>query len=149
MPEALGKDFVECHTRQIRLGIQCIGKAFFAEYFFSGTRAECHTTLGKEKQPLRHRLTETAPLPSVCPAALGKESIFVECHLGHSAKNPLGRVPMSGSLPSATYGTRQSVPLCRVSETLHSAKNLYRCPGLGSLPSAMVLTLDKEPFCRV
>jgi hypothetical protein len=56
---------------------------------------------------------------------------------------------MSGSLPSATNGTRQSVPLYRVSETLHSAKNLYQCPGLGSLPSAMVLTLGKEPLCRV
>jgi hypothetical protein len=51
---------------------------------------------------------------------------------------------MSGSLPSAMYGTRQSVPLCRVSETLHSAKNLYQCPGLGSLPSTMALTLDKK-----
>jgi hypothetical protein len=30
--------FAECHTRQRRLDIQCIGKAFFAEYFFSGTR---------------------------------------------------------------------------------------------------------------
>jgi hypothetical protein len=89
------------------------------------------------------------PLPSVCPAALGKESIFAECHLGHSAKNPPGRVLMSGSLSSAAYGTQQSVPLCRVPETLHSAKNLYRCPCLGSLLSAMVLTLGKEPLCRV
>jgi hypothetical protein len=56
---------------------------------------------------------------------------------------------MSGSLPSARYGTRQSVLLCRVSEILHSAKNLYRCLGPGSLPSAMALTLDKEPLCRV
>jgi hypothetical protein len=65
----------------------------------------------------------------------------------HSAKNPPGRVPMSGSLPSARFGTRRT--LCRVPETLHSAKNLYRYPGLGSLPSAMVLTLGKEPLCRV
>jgi hypothetical protein len=36
--KTLGKGFAECHTRQRRLGIQCIGKAFFAEYFFSGTR---------------------------------------------------------------------------------------------------------------
>jgi hypothetical protein len=47
VPEALGKalktigkGFAECRTRQIRLGTQCIGKAFFAEYFFSGTRQE-------------------------------------------------------------------------------------------------------------
>jgi hypothetical protein len=45
VPEALGKalkaldkGFAECVTRQGRLGKQCIGKAFFAEYFFSGTR---------------------------------------------------------------------------------------------------------------
>jgi hypothetical protein len=82
-------------------------------------------------------------LPSVFPEALDKESIFAECHLGHSAKDPPGRVLMSGSLPSATCSTRQSVPLCRVPQTLHSAKNLYRCPGLGSLPSVRVLTLGK------
>jgi hypothetical protein len=56
---------------------------------------------------------------------------------------------MSGTLPSASCGTRQSVLLCRVLEPLHSAKNLYRCQGLGSLPSAMVLTLGKEVLCRV
>jgi hypothetical protein len=36
--KTLGKGSVECRIRQRRLGIQCIGKAFFAEYFFSGTR---------------------------------------------------------------------------------------------------------------
>ena len=36
--KTLGKGFAECYTRQRRLGKQCIGKAFFAEYFFSGTR---------------------------------------------------------------------------------------------------------------
>jgi hypothetical protein len=56
-------------------------------------------------------------LPSVCPTALGKESIFAECHLGHAAKSPPGRVPMSGSLPSVLCGTRQSRPLCRVPMT--------------------------------
>jgi hypothetical protein len=102
-------------------------------------------------------------LCQVSRMTLGKGNSFAEClpsstrqrknlcrvPPGHSTKNPPGRVPMSGSLPSATYGTRQSVPLCWVSETLHSAKNIYRCPGLGSLPSAMVLTLGKEPLCRV
>jgi hypothetical protein len=92
---------------------------------------------------------ETASLPSV-PGDTRQRSYL--CRVStrqHSAKNPPGRVPMSGSLSSARYGTRQSVLLCWVSETLHSAKNLYRCPGLGSLPSAMVLTLGKEPLCRV
>ena len=36
--KTLGKGFAECDTRQRRLGKQCIGKAFFAEYFFSGTQ---------------------------------------------------------------------------------------------------------------
>jgi hypothetical protein len=36
--KTLGKGFAECRTRQRRLGTQCIGKAFFDEYFFSGTR---------------------------------------------------------------------------------------------------------------
>jgi hypothetical protein len=36
--KTLGKGFAECYTRQRRLGEQCIGKAFFAESFFSGTR---------------------------------------------------------------------------------------------------------------
>jgi hypothetical protein len=115
------------NTRQRRLGKQCIGKAFFVEYFFSGTRQRkaAVTATGWRR---RH-------LYRVSRMTLGKGNFFAECHLEHSAKNPPGRVPMSGSLPSAMYGTRQSVPLCRVSETLHSANNLYRCPGLSSLPS--------------
>jgi hypothetical protein len=36
--KTLGKAFAECYTRQRRLDKQCIGKAFFAECFFSGTR---------------------------------------------------------------------------------------------------------------
>jgi hypothetical protein len=150
--KTLGKGFAECDTRQRRLDKQCIGKALCRVLFLGHSTkrfAECQGALGKEKWPLRRRVTEMASLPSVFPEALGKESIFAECHLGHSAKDPPGRVLMSGSLPSATCGTRQSVPLCRVPQTLHSAKNLYLCPGLGSLPSAMVLTLGKEPLCRV
>jgi hypothetical protein len=50
---------------------------------------ECQEVLGKEKQPSRRRVTETASLPSVCRPALGKESA--------------SGVPMSGSLPSALY----------------------------------------------
>jgi hypothetical protein len=36
--KTLGKAFAECNTRQRRLDKQCIGKAFFAECFLSGTR---------------------------------------------------------------------------------------------------------------
>ena len=135
--ETLGKGFAECRTRQRRLGKQCISKAFFAECFFSGTRqrglpsARGHSA--KKSNRYGDGVTETASLPSVCPAALGKESIFAECHLGHSAKSPPGRVPMSSSLLSAMCGTRQSVPLCRVPGLPHSAKKLYWCPGIGTL----------------
>jgi hypothetical protein len=41
--KTLGKGSAERRTRQIRLGIQCIGKAFFADYFFSGTRQGQHS----------------------------------------------------------------------------------------------------------
>jgi hypothetical protein len=114
--------------------------------------AECHTTLGKEKQPLRRRLTETASLPSVpvdtrqrinlCrvpPGTLGKEPdkegphvrFFVECYVRYSTKR--------ASLPSVrdiTLG-KEPIPmlrswffaecyglgvLCRVPATWHSAK---------------------------
>jgi hypothetical protein len=106
--------------------------------------------LGKEKRPLRRRVTETASLPSVTDDTRQRSYLCRVSSQKHSAKNQSpGRVLMSGSLPSAWYGTRQSMLLCRVPETLHSAKNLYRCPGLGSLSSAMVLTLGKEPLCRV
>jgi hypothetical protein len=36
--KTLGKLFAECGTQQRGLGIQCIGKAVFVEYFFWGTR---------------------------------------------------------------------------------------------------------------
>jgi hypothetical protein len=36
--KTLGNDFAKCRTRQRELSTQCIGKAFFVEYFFSGTR---------------------------------------------------------------------------------------------------------------
>jgi hypothetical protein len=36
--KTLGKGFAECRTRQKKLDTQYIGKAFFVEYFFSGTQ---------------------------------------------------------------------------------------------------------------
>jgi hypothetical protein len=150
--KTLGKIFAECHTRQRGLDIQCISKAVFVEYFFRALgkvvcrvpestrqRKAAVTTTGDgggvfAECPGRHSAKEFT-LPSVCLTALGKESAR--------------EVPLSGTLPSVWYCTRQSVVLCRVSEPLHSAKNLYWCPGLGSLPSAMPLTLGKAPLCRV
>jgi hypothetical protein len=110
--------------------------------------AECQRALGKEKQPLQRRMTETASLPSV-PVDTRQRSYLCRVSSGTLGKEPAREGPHVSSLSSARYGTRQSVPLCQVSETLHSAKNLYRCPGLGSLLSAMVLTLGKAPLCRV
>jgi hypothetical protein len=90
---------------------------------------ECQRALGKEKQPLRRRVTETESLPSVPVDTRQRSSLCRVSAWQHSAKNPLEGSPCQ--------------ILCRVPEPLHSAKNLYRCSGLGSLLSAMVLTLDK------
>ena len=104
------------NTRQRRLGKQCIGKAFFAEYFFSGTR---------------QRGLPSAREHSAKKSGRYGDDVFAEClyrstrqriHLcrvpsGTLGKEPPGRVPMSGSLPSALCGTRQSRPLCRVPVT--------------------------------
>jgi hypothetical protein len=61
--------------------------------------AECQRALGKEKQSLRRRVTETVSLPSV-PGDTRQRSYL--CRVSareHSAKNQ--------SLPSATWDTRQ------------------------------------------
>jgi hypothetical protein len=63
----------------------------------------------------------------VYPNTLSKEVTFAECLPASTRQRIRHRVPMSGSLPSALYGTRQSVPLYWVLGPLHSAKNLYWC----------------------
>jgi hypothetical protein len=98
VPEALGKAlktagklFAECRTRQRGLGIQCIGKAVFAEYCFSGTRQRKAAIMATgdgvfAECPRRHSAKELTLL-SVCLTALGKESArgvptvryFAEC----------------------------------------------------------------------
>jgi hypothetical protein len=100
VPEALGKGFTECRTQQRRLGTQCIGKAFFAEYF---SRA-----LGKEvcrvPDSTRQRkavVTVSGDRDGVLPSVPGdtRQRIHL-CRVSarqHSAKNP--------SLPSATWDT--------------------------------------------
>jgi hypothetical protein len=125
--KTLGKLFAECRTRQRVLGTQCIDKAFFAEYFFSGTRQRLCRVPGSTRQRKaavtapgdgdsvfaecrRWHSAKELPLPSVCRPALGKESA--------------SGVPMSGSLPSASVW--------------HSAKR-------ASLPSVRATTLGKEP----
>jgi hypothetical protein len=90
--------------------------------------AKCQGALGKEKQPLRRRVTETASLPSVTddtrqrsylcrvpPGTLGKGParegphvrLFAECYVRHSAK--------CASLPSATDITlgKEPIPMPR------------------------------------
>jgi hypothetical protein len=105
--------------------------------------------LGKEKQPSRHRMTETASLPSVLDDTRQRSYLCRVSAGQNSAKNPPTGSPYQVLCRVLLYGTRQSVLLCRVLEPPHSAKNLYRCPGLGSLLSAMVLTLGKAPLYRV
>jgi hypothetical protein len=45
VPEALGKVFAECDTRQRDPSEQYIGNGFFAEYFLSGTRYSAKKSL--------------------------------------------------------------------------------------------------------
>jgi hypothetical protein len=67
--KTLGKDFAECRTRQRRHDKQCIDKAFFVEYFFSGTQqrdlpsARGHSA--KKSNRYGDGVTETTSLPSV------------------------------------------------------------------------------------
>jgi hypothetical protein len=99
----LGKGFAECRTRQRRLGKQCIGKAFFAEYFFSGTRqrglpsARWHSA--KKINRYGDGVTETASLSSVTDDTRQRSYLCRMSAQQHSTKNP--------SLPSATWDTRQ------------------------------------------
>jgi hypothetical protein len=139
VPEALGKVFAECRTRQRGLGEQYIGKGVFAEYFFLGHSAqtlssifswalgtdfvECQRVLGKEKRPSWRRGDG--------------DGAFAKCLLIHSTKK---------------------LPLCRVSADHHSAKNpsagpfvrffvecsVWHSAKRASLPSARALTLGKE-----
>jgi hypothetical protein len=122
---------------------------------------ECQTVLGKEKRPSRRRVTEMTSLSSVlgdtrqrsylCRVSsntLGTEvTSLLSAYQPALDKESISGSLLSGSLPSDLYGTRQSVPLCRVPGQPHSAKKLYRCLGLGSLPSAIVLTLGKALLC--
>jgi hypothetical protein len=145
VPEALDKPwktldkvFAECDTRQRGLVEQYISNGFFAEYFLSGTRQIlCWVSLGTRQR----KVTVTAPG--------NRDNVFAECLPFYTHQRRHQRVPLSVSLPSALGGTRQSLLLCRVSGSQHSAKNLYRCPGFPFLPSAMSLTLDKAPLCGV
>ena len=96
VPEALGKDlktlsklFAECRTRQRGLGIQCIGKAVFAGYFFSDTRQRLCRVLGSTRQ---RKAAVTAPGDG--------DGVFAECHRIY-----LCRVSV-GTLDKET-GTRQ------------------------------------------
>jgi hypothetical protein len=147
--KTLGKFFAECHTRQRGLGIQCIGKAVFVEYFFLGTRQKnsryddgwrrrslcrvSRATLGKgvhfaECLPdsTRQRIRQRGP----------PVRYFVECLIWHSAKR--------GSLPSvrATILGKEPIPVprswffaeCYVPDTRQSTS----LPSLRFRPSAKI-----------
>jgi hypothetical protein len=99
--------------------------------------AECQGALGKEKRPLRRRVTETASLPSVTDDTRQRSYLCRVSSQKHSAKIP--------SLPSATWDTRQRtaregphVRFFAECYVRHSAKR-------ASLPSATDITLGKEP----
>lgn len=138
----------------------------------TGHFAECYTrqrgslpsvwviTLGKEHRP-GHRLRFFAECYAL---ALGKEVVFAECQLVHSAKSLTWGPSLAGSLPSVPSGTRQRRRLCRVLPGGHSAKPPSPSTGAvtvaflcrvhpdtrqRSLPSARKKVLGKEVFADV
>jgi hypothetical protein len=112
--ETLGKGFADCDTRQIRIGKQYIGKAFFAEYLFSGTRQKGLPSVrehsAKKSGCYGDEVTETVSLPSVKDDTRQRRPL---CRVPPETlgKEPATKGPVSGSLPSALRGTRQSLPL--------------------------------------
>jgi hypothetical protein len=137
----LGKLFAECRTRQRGLGIQCIGKAVFVEYFFLGTRQRkaAVTATGDgdgvfaECLPdsTRQRIRQRGP----------HVRYFTECLVWHSAKrasltsaraSTLGKepipVPMSWFFTEC-YGpdTRQSTSLPSVTLGKVTSIHLFIC----------------------
>jgi hypothetical protein len=126
--KTLVKGFAKCRTRQRGLDTQCIGKAFFAEYFFSDTRqsdlpsAIEHSAKKSSRYGAGWRRRR---LSRVSQVTLDKGVTFAEC------------------LPDSTrQRIRQRVPHVRYfAECLvwHSAK-------CASLPSARAIALGKEPI---
>jgi hypothetical protein len=118
------------NTRQRRLGKQCIGKAFFAEYFFSDTRQRkvAVTATGWR----RRRICRVSWM------TLGKGVTFAEC-LPRSTRQRihLCRVP-SGTLGKEPAREGPHVRLFAECSVRHSAKPT-------SLPSASDITLGKVP----
>jgi hypothetical protein len=92
--------------------------------------AECQRALGKEKQSLRRRVTETAALPSV-PGDTRQRSYLCRvsalcrmclCRVCTCAECPaLGKVALCRE-PNVTEGGSRQSRLCRVPDKRHSAK---------------------------
>jgi hypothetical protein len=112
--KTLGKVFVECRTRQRGLGTQCIGKAFFAEYF---SRALGKVVYRVPESTRQRKAVVTAPgdgdgvfaecLPDSTRQRIRQRGphvrYFAECLVRHSAK--------SASLPSARAITLGKEPI--------------------------------------
>jgi hypothetical protein len=106
------------NTRQRGLGTRCIGKAVFAEYFFSGTRQRLCRVPGSTRQ---RKATVTAPSDgdgvfAECLSISTRQRIrqrgphvrfFAECFVRHSVKH--------ASLPSARATTlgKEHIPVPR------------------------------------
>jgi hypothetical protein len=113
--KTLGKGFAECYTRQRLCRVLHSAKkarqtvhrqSLLCRVLFLGHSAnlfaECQRALGKEKRPLRRRVTETAALPSVPCDTRQRRYLCRVSSRQHSTKSPPERVLMSGSLPSAS-----------------------------------------------
>jgi hypothetical protein len=82
MRVTLGKEG-SAHSASVKLSLlstfsRALGKDF----------AECQEVLGKEKQPSRRRVTETASLPSVLGDTRQRSYLYRVSVGQHSAKNP-------------------------------------------------------------
>jgi hypothetical protein len=139
--KTLGKGFVECDTRQIKLDELYIGNGFFVVYFLSSTRQRlCRVSTGTRQRKVAIMATGNG------------EGAFAECSLyRHSTK--------SISLPSVLGDTRQRVSIfTECPPDLHSSKrsptgpfvsNFGECTRrhstkVASLPSAKATAVSKE-----
>jgi hypothetical protein len=145
--EALGKawktldeGFVECDTRQRRLGELYIGIDFLMSTFYrvlGKSFVECHSVLGKEKSSSR-REGDGDGAYAKCHEILDKDSLFAECLLyWHSAKKlPMGLYASSFAECIMCHSAKTS-SLSSTRRTSTRQRDHQRVPLSVPLPSAL------------
>ena len=173
VPQALGKGFAECNTRQTAHGIYSAGKRLFAECFLLGTRQilcrELKPTLGGKK--VTRQRGDGHDAFAECPRPDTRQTCHV-CRVsnpGHSANLPSLPSVKSRALDKPVIfvecqilDIRQilaqnvqlltSLPSVTVQTLGKEAILVLECIDFGhvsSLPSVFTLALGKMPLCRV